>query len=228
MNNLDELFLCGIFECIYTEDYGEIKHISPSSSFYESLSLDKFQKYVNPYYLDITFDGIKKIENQFHIVLRFNNTSNVISIKLLKMYILHVGIPVQINQLGCYLLSKSNIWQKNEKRASLSGSSVNPEPLYYRSIRIVVKLMGEDQFGKSNVNNDEFNKTSFYNFRILVDYSISLDNLKLYLKKRQAFSSIAMQSKENSTKDEDIEELSECDDDNYSTEDSPLPTMGHR
>ncbi|KAJ1610163.1 hypothetical protein OIY81_1275 [Cryptosporidium canis] len=217
-----ELKLCGVYECSYTNTGGEIVHVSPTSDYYSSLNINEtITSVLLPYYIDVNFDGINQFESQYHIVLRFNNTSDNIMVRLHRMYIVHEGIPVQIHNLNCYLLGKTAKLSNDMKLSLLGSSSIKNKSQYFKSIRVVIKI--------DNPEYDEEN-TRFYNkstIRILLDYFV--DSRDLIESIRVIKDDIKNVNCTNDSNDAESEEVfSEACSEDYSFAPILLPTMGHR
>lgn len=217
-----ELKLCGVYECNYTNTGGEIIHISPTSDYYEKLSINEtITKVLLPYYIDVNFDGINQFESQYHIVLRFNNTSDNIVARLHRMYIVHEGIPVQVHNLNCYLLGKTTKIS-NDMKLSLLGSStaLRNKSQFFKSIRVVIKI-----------DNPEYEEnTRFHSknsIRILLDYFVDSDDLIESI--RVIKSDVkSVDCIHDSPKDESEEVFSETCSEDYPFVPILMPTMGHR
>ncbi|KAH8583184.1 uncharacterized protein ELE39_002882 [Cryptosporidium sp. chipmunk genotype I] len=222
MNQLNkEIKLCGVYECNYTDTGGEIIHISPTNNYYSNLNInEEIAKALLPYYVDVNFDGISQFESQYHLVLRFNNTSNNIMVRLHRMYIVHEGIPVQVHNLNCYLLGEKTKISNDMKPSLLGSSSIKNKSQYFKSIRVVIKIENPE----NDANTRFSNKNSI---RILLDYLVDSSDLIASVNVIQSdLKGI------NCIKDSSIEESEEvfsetCSED-YSFTPILMPTMGHR
>lgn len=217
-----ELKLCGVFECNYTNTGGEIIHISPTSDYYEKLSINEtITKVLFPYYIDVNFDGINQFERQYHIVLRFNNTSDNIMAKLHRMYVVHEGIPVQVHSLNCYLLGKTTKIS-NDMKLSLLGSSttLKNKPQYYKSIRVVIKI-DNPEYEEENTRFHSKNS-----IRIMLDYFVDSNDLIESI--RVIKNDIKNINCISDSPEESEEVVSETCSEYYSFAPILMPTMGHR
>ncbi|OII72010.1 uncharacterized protein cubi_01343 [Cryptosporidium ubiquitum] len=223
MNQLSkEIKLCGVYECNYTNTGGEIIHISPTNNYYSDLNInEEVTKVLLPYYIDVNFDGINQFESQYHIVLRFNNTSDNIMVRLNRMYIVHEGIPVQVHNLNCYLLGKTTKISNDMKLSLLGSSSIKNKSQYFKSIRVVIKI---DNLGNEEINTGFSNKNSI---RILLDYFVDFHGLIASINVIQ--SDIKnINFIRNSPIEESEETFSETCSEDHSFAPILMPTMGHR
>lgn len=222
MNQLNkEIKLCGVFECNYTDTGGEIIHISPTNNYYSNLNInEEITKVLLPYYIDVNFDGISQFESQYHLVLRFNNTSEDIMVRLHRMYIVHEGIPVQVHNLNCYLLGKKTKISNDMKLSLLGSSSIKNKTQYFKSIRVVIKIENPE-----NDASERFSNTN--SIRILLDYFIdsndliaSINVIQNDLKDIHYIKDLPIEESE--------EALSETCSEDHSFTPILMPTMGHR